>query len=221
MNKIPYQTISVFPLFLSCIYIVSSTFNHEIEYIINTSVFPILFSFVFIIVLLASLTIGLITRNVRYIQIGFNTICALTPLSLIYPWVAAPGNIGIGYGGYVFFLDWLLKYPNFANINIEVFIGLLCVLLSSSIPAIYCYLYVSKKRYQKVLLLLVFIEIAAYLPVLIKLDWLLFLSGIAIRDVSVLNGPSLRFLSFLILTGITSLNLVKHNNLLKVKNKTA
>jgi uncharacterized membrane protein YhaH (DUF805 family) len=196
-----------------------STINHSVEQIIDTSVAPVIVGFIIIIALLVPSIIGVIKRNSDYRRTGFRTLCALTPLSLLYPWVVVPGNLGMSYGGYGFFLEWLTKYPNFGAVNIEVFIGIGCVLFSSLLPAIICAMY-TFKRHRKVIIALTIIEIAAYLPVLIKLDWLLFLSGVmgnswmgggSGRDMMVMIGPVLRLVSFIVIAG-TAITTIRMSN---------
>jgi hypothetical protein len=210
MDNNRYRMLTLFPLLSDCIYIIGATFFHEIEHAINASAIPVLFSFIFIFAFFVPSVLGLLKQNTRYIQFGLFSICALTPFSLIYPWVITPGNMGLSCGGYTFFLEWLTKYPNFGKINIEVFIGIASVLISSLLPAILSYLHNFKMHYRRIIIAMVIIEIAAYVPVLIKLDWLMFLSGImgnswlgggTIRDLSVATGPSLRLVSFLMIAG--------------------
>lgn len=219
MNKNYHQLRALFPFLLGCLYILLSTINHDVERAIDASMAPVIISFVVIIALFVPGIISVIKRNSAYFRTGFKTLCALTPLSLIYPWVVVPGNLGMSYGGYGFFLEWLTKYPNFGAINIEVFIGIVCVLFSSLLPAIVCSMYTFNRHYRKVTNALTTIEIAAYLPVLIKLDWLVFLSGImgnswssggSVRELTVMVGPVLRLVSFLVIAGSVIFRRAEH-----------
>jgi hypothetical protein len=210
----------LFPLMLSCIYILSSSVNSEIEHAISSSIAPSILVLIILLTLVVIFTFGIINKKPRLIRTALLSICALTPFAVMYPWVATPDNIGMSYGGYRFFLEWLTKYPNFGPINSEVLLGMACVVLASFIPAVYCYGKAFEKYHRTIIVLLLLVEVAAYLPVLIRLDWLLFLGGIwgnyrsgeiLIRDLSVLTGPSLRLVSFLIIFGMEFLSMADKN----------
>jgi hypothetical protein len=228
MNINRFHKILLSPLVLSCIYLLCISFNSQFENYIDSSIIPILCSGVVLIAVFYLFILGLINRNIRSFVLVGCFICAVTPLSVMYPWVAAPDNMGMGFGGYAFFLDWLTKYPNFLRINIEVLLGIICVILSSMVPAVFCYLYTSGKPYQKGLFILAFIEISTFIPVFFKLDWLMILLGTCgifrlggthSNNLVVLAGPFLKLLSFIFMMIVILLKIVKKHGLIAKRNE--
>ena len=109
--------------------------------------------------------------------------CALAPLAVLSAWTTAPGP---GYGGWGFFLHWLTKYPNFGLINIEVFLGIVCVLLSSLIPAVFAGYAITQHPRRLSVLALLALELACLVAVAINLD-----VGFLFCGVGLLMGPTL------------------------------
>lgn len=97
----------------------------------------------------------------------------LSPLTVMLPWAAAPSHIGIGLGNFSFFVHWLTKYPNLGPINYEVLLGMLCVLGSATMPALYAAsrLWAGDDDERSSLSFVLFVlHLVAYLPVLVRLD---------------------------------------------------
>lgn len=117
--------------------------------------------------------------------------CYAAPFGLLQPWTAAPGLGGIYFGGYRFFLGWLVKYPNFGPINYEVLLGILCVMGSVILPAIYAF-YLSctrqpRKWFAWGLLLWVLV---CYIPMFVQLDLALISFGLSFGWLSMpVYGP--------------------------------
>lgn len=96
--------------------------------------------------------------------------CVLAPLAVLHAWTVglkAPGT----FGGFCFFLHWLTKYPNLGPVNWEVLLGILCVLGSSFIPALFALYAVSRAPRRLVVLILVAGGLLCYGAVLVYLDF--------------------------------------------------
>ena len=117
--------------------------------------------------------------------------CWLAPLAILNAWTLAPG-FPYAYGGYRFFVHWLTKYPNFGPINIDVLLGIVCVLLSSFIPALFASYAVTPRPRRLALLALLAIELPCLVAVIIHLDLALLLAGITILSPTHFMGPVLR-----------------------------
>lgn len=109
--------------------------------------------------------------------------CFLAPLAVLSAWTPTPGP---GYGGWGFFLHWLTKYPNFGPINIEVFLGIVCVLLSALLPAVFAGYAITQHPRRLSVLALLALELACLVAVVIKLDL-----GLLFWGVGLLMGPTL------------------------------
>lgn len=96
--------------------------------------------------------------------------CSLAPLALFRAWTIAPGPLGVSYGSYEFFLHWLTKYPNFGPINIEVMLGIACVVVSSCGPAVFAAVVAAGRRRVVTVLILVVLVVPSYIAVVIHLD---------------------------------------------------
>ena len=55
-------------------------------------------------------------------------LCFLAPFALWYPWAITGGATTPGYGGFLYFMQWLSKNPNFGPVNIQVLIGIICMI---------------------------------------------------------------------------------------------
>lgn len=61
--------------------------------------------------------------------------CLTAPLSVLMPWAIVPSKmLGLGTGGFSFFLAWLTKYPNRFGFNLEVGLGFLSCLAVGFLP---------------------------------------------------------------------------------------
>lgn len=120
---------------------------------------------------------GLILRRRGHAQ-PFSTaalyVALASPLSVILPWVVAPTRIGLGFANFGFFVEWLTRYPNLGPINYEVLFGILCVLGTASLPAFYAMarLWGRESLVPTVLFVL---HLVVYVPVVVRLDYELFL----------------------------------------------
>lgn len=217
----------VLPLCISCVYLFCLPINHSFECFFSTSivrvVIPLLLGF-----LVATLfTIGIISRRRKYFLSGCLLMCSCTPLAVIFPWILVPDNLGMSLGSYLFFLDWLKKYPDFWGVNVIVLIGILCVLLASMVPAMYAYCHVFKRKNKKTAWILFALEIGSYFPVLIKSDYLLLMFGLlgiwhkktSTEDILSLNGALLRLISFLIVLVLFSKNFLGNSNHIRKQKK--
>jgi hypothetical protein len=117
--------------------------------------------------------------------------CWLAPLAILNAWTLAPG-FPYAYGGYGFFLHWLTKYPNFGPINLEVFLGIVCVLLSSLLPAVFASYAITQRPRRLAVLALVALELPCLVAVIINLDFGLLLAGFTILSPTHFMGPVLR-----------------------------
>jgi hypothetical protein len=126
--------------------------------------------------------------------------CSLTPLAVLNAWTNAPG-FPTAFGGYRYFLHWLTKYPNFGPINIEVLLGLLCVVLSSLTPAAFAIFASTGRLLPGIALAFIALELLCLVPVIIKLDIGLLLAGVSFMSPVHFMGPVLR-LTGLVFMGV-------------------
>jgi hypothetical protein len=119
-------------------------------------------------------------------------VCSLVPLAVLDAWVPAPGFPG-ALGGYRYFLHWLTKYPNFGPINIEVLLGLVCVLMASFIPAVFAIFASAGRLRPSIALAIIAGELLFLVPVILSLDIGLLLAGVSFKSPLHFMGPVLRF----------------------------
>lgn len=122
--------------------------------------------------------------------------CFLTPFALIYPWVIT-GSTAPGYGGFLYFMEWLTKNPNAGPVNIQVFIGILCMISIAFIPSFYAYQALSHKPRTSWLLALFSVGLIAFTPVFIQLDLMLWISGFVDTPTPARNSNGLHGLDLL------------------------
>jgi hypothetical protein len=131
------------------------------------------------------------------------TPCFLAPLSVLHVWALVPGNLGIGMGGFAFFLDWLTRYPNLGPVNLHIFLGIGCVLGTAAMPVGFgLYALFSTKKSGRILALWATLCLIPFVPVLVMLDVYLWLVGLTepttiagpVSDPTILYGPLLRTL---------------------------
>jgi len=104
-------------------------------------------------------------------------LCFLAPFAILYPWVLTGGHSYPGYGGFLYFMEWLTKYPNLGPVNIQVLIGLVCIIAVGILPSFYAYQALSEKPRVANLLLLFSLCLIAFAPVFIRLDLMLWITG--------------------------------------------
>ncbi len=105
-------------------------------------------------------------------------LCFLAPFALWYPWVITSGSMKPGYGGFLYFIEWLTKNPNIGAVNIQVLIGIVCMIIISVLPPVYAFHALSDKPRMSRLLVLFSICLLAFMPVFIRLDLMLWISGL-------------------------------------------
>jgi hypothetical protein len=186
--------ISLVCLSLGLVYVALSTLSGQAEHRVSSSAVPLVAALLYAVSLMGLLAAAVVKKDrgsVRMLALG---VCGMAPLAVIYPWVCVPDNLGIGYAGYRFFLEWLHKHG--PAVNMKVLAGIACVLLASFVPAVYVVLCrVNKPRCRRTtIVILLLIETAAYIPVLVKLDWFLLLfSAVDLTgDPIAASGPLLR-----------------------------
>jgi hypothetical protein len=92
--------------------------------------------------------------------------CLLAPLSVIAPWAVLPSRLGPAHAGLRFFLGALARAA-----DAEILVGLVGVVGSAAIPAAFAaHALGAREPSARVLRLLLLAQIAAYLPVLLRLD---------------------------------------------------
>jgi hypothetical protein len=123
----------------------------------------------------------------------------LAPLALLFPWAAVVGHLGTELGGPEFFHQWLTKHPDLGPVNCEVLLGILCLLGASLAPTVLAIYRLMGGHRRVVVLLLSAATVLAYLPVLIRLDLLLWVIGLldAPSQLEAACGPLVRSLAAL------------------------
>jgi hypothetical protein len=131
----------------------------------------------------------------------------LAPLAVCFPWTVAPDHLGLGFGEFGFFLHWLTKYPSQGPINVEVLLGILCVLGCAFLPWLTAALALSHRGSRITRAVLLGLALIPYVPVLIRLDLLLFAAGIVMKSTSFQPVPPIwaAFGAMLRLTAILSM----------------
>ena len=127
--------------------------------------------------------------------------CFLAPLSVMHVWAIVPANLGVGMGGFEFFVSWLTRYPDLGPVNLQVLLGLLCVLGAGAMPVGFGLIALQTRGANKLLLgiwaALCLIPLAA---VVVYLDVYLWLFGVLgmetllgpVSDFTLLYGPIMR-----------------------------
>lgn len=122
-------------------------------------------------------------------------LCFLAPFALWYPWVIT-GSKNQGYGGILYFMQWVSKHPNFGPFNIQVLIGIFCMIAIAVLPAVYAFHALSDKPRMSRLLLLYSICLIAFMPVFIRLDLMLWITGLSGGTLQTNGSATLHGLSF-------------------------
>ena len=137
----------------------------------------------------------------------FATPALLAPVAVCFPWTVAPSHLGLAFGDLEFFLHWLTKYPTWGRLNHEVLLGILCVLGCAFLPWLAAVLRLYEKGGRAALMTLLGLVLIPYIPVLIRLDVLLFIAGLPLGvlpapPIWVVFGPVLRLASILSMIGM-------------------
>ena len=124
-------------------------------------------------------------------------LCFLAPFALWYPWVIT-GATEPGYGGVLYFAEWLTKNPNVGAFNLQVLIGMICMITIVVLPPFYAFHALSDKPRMSWLLLLFSISLLAFMPVFMRLDLMLWITGFGggtsqINANSVIQGMDLLY----------------------------
>lgn len=132
----------------------------------------------------------------------------MAPLTLVFPWVTTPG-LGYGsysQGGFAFFLGWLRRYPSLGPFNLDVLLGILCVIACAGVPLAYALHTLARgaplRRLTRVLYLLVLVP--PYGAVIVYLDAMTLLTAAGqassrIAGLDLAGGALLRLMAFLAL----------------------
>ena len=73
-----------------------------------------------------------------YGVLWLQTLCLLSPLVVVPAWTTTAGPLpGVGLANFGFFVGWLTRYPNLGPINYEVLLGIVCVLGTAILPALF------------------------------------------------------------------------------------
>lgn len=193
-NRVPLavlksQVFILLPLCVAVGYLCLPIFDRYPVHPIVSAVFLLILA----ILVIAFLISGIVAkRHSKTLQrISILTFCSLAPLAILNAWTLAPRG-PYGFGGYGYFLHWLTRYPNFGSINLEVFLGIVCVIISSFLPALLA-TYSLTKRPSKVLVgFMCFIELLALVAVIVHLDLPMLIVGTKIFSSTFLAGPLLR-----------------------------
>lgn len=134
----------------------------------------------------------------------------LAPLSVAFPWTVTPSHFGVEFGGFGFFVEWLTKYPTLGPINVEVLLGLLGILGCAFLPWLSAALVLSHRSSRITRAVLLGLVLIPYLPVLIRLDVVLFTMGVLFKGPAFVPDPPIwvAFGPLLRLTGILSMALM-------------
>jgi hypothetical protein len=102
--------------------------------------------------------------------------CLLAPASLLAPWVVVPSKLpGVGLGGMAYFFNWAVKYPNLGFINLQVSLGIFCLVGVALVPLAFAdAVRLSMPRLLKAFAL---VQLILLIPVWIALDWQLILTA--------------------------------------------
>lgn len=150
---------------------------------------PVL-AMLFLLVLFVTLNFVFPYYRRDFLEMAVLAPCFSAPLAISGMWTLAPSVMGIGIGGYEYFLRWITKYPNFGPVNLEVFLGFLCVLGLYFIPFFFSLYSVLVRRPRLLYLFILFLaDLILYVAVFIRLDrasW----SAIFLQ----INNPSVIFL---------------------------
>ncbi len=106
----------------------------------------------------------------------------LAPVSVCFPWAAVPSHLGVAFGELPLFLEWLTRYPNRGSINVEVLLGILCILGCAFLPWLSAALLLSHRSSRPTHAVLLALVLIPYIPVAIQLDLRLLATGLLMKD---------------------------------------
>jgi hypothetical protein len=195
------------PLGLGAIYLLTATLREEVEdLVLESALLYVPLVLLGVLPLVLAFFGGPLFGGVREAgragaarRMALVSPCVLAPLAVTYAWTLAPAPLGIGIGGYRFFLHWLTKYPNLGCINQEVFLGIGCVILCSFLPAPFAACAVARPPKRTAAIGILIAEYLTYGAVLVVLDGPtvqgVLLDGLGLRPwlvVYLVSGPLLR-----------------------------
>lgn len=76
----------------------------------------------------------------------------------------------MGFGGLPLFLAWLTRVPTLGPVNLEVLLGIGCVLGASVLPVLHARMARAMPRRAGLLTVLLVLGLVPYVPVLLRLD---------------------------------------------------
>ena len=207
------RQVLLLPAILSCGYLIAIVFNERVHDAFNTSPFvygPLALA-LFMPVCFAVAAAIARSRKQELWRAALLSVCAVAPFAVFYPWVIIPGKIGLATGDFLFFLGWLTRYPNLGPLNVEVFLGICCVILASFLPALFAYCSmgaVPRRKRSKTSLGILLVDVIVTIPLFANLDRSLLLFWVFgytwldgethIRNVFLAIGPLLRLIALAI-----------------------
>lgn len=204
------------PLCISIAYLLLSIPFRMTGYHVDTSPFIYVPAVLAIIVPMLMVSAARIKNDLKnqFSMMALLSPCFLAPLAVIYPWAVVPGNLGVGLAGFQFFLVWLNKYPNAGPVNIQVMLGIICVILACWLPTLFAFIYsVQSRTLNRKLVILCGAQIVIMVPIIINLDFGLLWCGIIgfsgfgdefkTREVMAATGPLFRLISMVIMVKLT------------------
>lgn len=211
MLKLIKFAIVLLPALFSAAWLILTPLQIDLLAFDPFNVVPIL-TLLIMIVLFVTLNFIFPSYRRDFLELAVLAPCISAPLAISGLWTLAPGAPGLGFGGYEYFLRWLTKYPNFGAVNLEVFLGFLCILGLFFIPVLFSLYAVSSNKPRLAYLFIFFLaDLALYVAVFIRLDsvsWsaiffqvdnpnvLFLLSGPFFRLLPIVFMPAFSFLSY-------------------------
>ncbi len=211
MRRIIKSLLTLLPAVVGTVWLAFKSFGVNILEQDELSVLPLVSLFVLFTVLgILDITVRGYARD--FTELLILTPCILAPLAVAGHWTLAPTPVGMGSGGFSYFLQWLTRYPNFGPVNWEVLLGMICVLALHFLPAFFAaYSVLSDKPRFAVLFFIFLFQLTFYLPVLIRLDadtWRVFASQANNPwSVHLVGGPLFRFLPLIFMPFYSFFNL--------------
>jgi hypothetical protein len=200
MKAIKILIVSI-PALLSIAWMVLILFKMDIYEFDPFNTMPVI-SLLVCVLLFTLLNFLVPAKRRDFLELAVLTPCFIAPLAVSGLWSLAPGTLGIGIGGFEYFLHWLTKYPNFGPLNLEVLMGALCILGTFFLPALFSlYSVVAKRPRLTYLFLFILADLVVYAAVFFRLDrysWKAIYDQLSNPNVLFLiSGPMFRFLPVL------------------------
>lgn len=211
MLKLIKTVIVILPALFSVVWMVLIPSRIDILDFDPFNITPVVATLV-LLVLFVTLNFVLPAFRRDFLELSVLVPCFCAPLAVSGLWTLAPAAMGIGIGGYEYFLHWITKYPNFGPVNLAVLLGFLCVLGLFFLPFLFS-LYAVTARKPRLLHLFIFFvaDLVLYVAVFIRLDsasWsaiflqidnpnvLFLISGPFFRLLPILFMPAFSFFSY-------------------------